>query len=67
MSDNRIHSGFAKISRFGEAFWLRKCAKNNGQWSGVVDNELESAPYQRGLRIDFEASEVIETMERPRQ
>jgi hypothetical protein len=62
MSDNRIHFGFAKISRFGEAFWLRKCSKKDGTWSGQVDNHLEVAPYSYGLRIEFDADEVIETM-----
>ena len=65
MIENRLHSGFVKITRFGEAFWLRSAYKKDGVWSGLVDNHLLVAPYAYGKRIEFTPEEVIETAEKP--
>jgi hypothetical protein len=53
---------FAKISRHGERFWLKDVKLENDAWSGIVDNVLQEAPYYTGQRIEFEESEVVDTI-----
>lgn len=60
---DRIHGGYVKIVRFGERFWLSKCRRVDGVWTGVVDNNLLVAPFPRGKRISFDTADVIETMD----
>lgn len=50
-----------KISRFAERFWLRDLRRDDkGKWTGRVANELQSAPYQCGERIEFTDEETAD-------
>ena len=52
---------FVKIARDGERFWLRQCRTISRQrMTGVVDNELEVAPYKYNDRIEFDRDEIVE-------